>query len=65
MTESIRRCDFCGCEIDAVDWCDDCKKGSCTVHRRKRKRSDAKYCSPECRTEDIRQLRLLENKDSK
>lgn len=55
-----RRCDFCGAEIDPIDWCDGCMKGNCKYHRRPRKRKDAKYCNDECRTTDHNQLRKIQ-----
>ena len=54
---TVRRCDWCGAEIDPIDWCIECKEGRCTVHSRTRKRADARFCNDECRRADQMHLK--------
>lgn len=45
-----RQCHFCGDFIDPKDWCYGCEKGKpCSAHRSIVKRSDARFCGPDCR----------------
>lgn len=51
--ERCRRCNWCGAEIDPVDWCPNCSQGKpCSSHNRLRKRSDAQYCNDVCRSKE-------------
>ncbi|GKQ35152.1 hypothetical protein [Streptomyces sp. A012304] len=55
--DGTRHCAWCGDYIDPIDWCPDCTpEAPCATqggpHRRLRKRSDAAYCDPGCKSAD-------------
>jgi hypothetical protein len=48
-----RRCAECGDLIDPMDWCSGCQTAQAPCgrpHRRLRKRADAAFCNPDCRS---------------
>ncbi len=55
VTDGVRQCAMCGCEIDPKDWCHGCRKlgKPCAAdggaHKSLTKRQDAAFCGDDCR----------------
>lgn len=59
-----RECEWCGAQIDPIDWCYLCREGKCDTHAKPRKRKDAKYCSDYCRSKNRQDLVKLGEKNA-